>query len=159
MRRLNVYLLVLVLFLAGCSVHVYVLQKQSVAPADIIKTAVSLQGVPYVYGGKTPKGFDCTGYLVYVFGQHGIHLPRTSSKQARTGKKVKRAQLQPGDILFFHTKGVFPKPTHVGLYIGKNRFIHAGTSKPDGVRIDSLNERYYSRRFLFGRRLPPLQTH
>lgn len=117
--------------------------------AGIVSHALSLQGIPYVFGGTSRNGFDCSGYSKYVFAGSGITLPRTSFAQFQTGKSVSRDQLQPGDLVFFTTysKGA----SHVGIYIGGGRFVHASDS---GVRITSLSEQYYASRYLGARRVP-----
>lgn len=107
--------------------------------ADITKTATSLIGVKYSYGGTTTSGFDCSGYVNYVFKEHSISLSRTTSSLYAEGTAVTKANLEVGDLVFFNTtgKGV----SHVGIYIGDGEFVHASTSK--GVRIDKLNDPYY----------------
>ncbi|WP_169315200.1 C40 family peptidase [Desulfosporosinus orientis] len=114
----------------------------------LVDNAVSLVGVPYVFGGTSRKGFDCSGYTQYVFKGSGISLPRTSWSQFNVGLKITKDQLQTGDLLFFSTyaKG----PSHVGIYIGGGNFIHASNS---GVRITSLNDNYYAKRYLGARRV------
>ena len=82
-------------------------------------------GVPYVWGGNTPRGFDCSGFTRYVYAQVGIHLPRTASAQAAVGKAIPRSQARPGDILYW-------SHGHVGIYVGGGKMIDA--SKP-GTRI------------------------
>ena len=105
----------------------------------IIVTAKRYIGVPYVWGGSTPSGFDCSGYVQYVFAAHSIPLPRTSKQQWTVGSPVAKSALQPGDLVFFATgsNGV----SHLGIYIGDNQFIHASSSK--GVMISSLNNSYW----------------
>lgn len=126
--------------------------KQTVSRSDdsstLVKNALSLQGVPYVFGGTSRSGFDCSGYTQYVFKSSGISLPRTSSEQFNSGSKVSREQLQSGDLVFFTTyaKG----PSHVGIYIGGGSFVHASNS---GVRITSLSESYYAGRYVGARRM------
>lgn len=147
------FYLLLLCFSSGCAPHVYVKHQYGVPPAEIVQTAESLLGSPYLYGGTSPQGFDCSGLLMYVFDKHSIPIPRTTSKQAHIGKKVKKENLKKGDLVFFHTKGIFAASTHSGIYIGRDKFIHAGTSHPAEVRIDSLDNPYYKKHFLFGRRI------
>lgn len=119
---------------------------------DIIATAKKYLGVRYVYGGSTPKGFDCSGFTSYVFKQHGISLPRSTVDQAVTGTKVSKADLKTGDILIFsntYKKG----PSHAGIYIGNGKFIHASSVGSGGVIISDLNSNYYSSHFSYGRRV------
>ncbi len=114
--------------------------------SGIVKNAQSLQGVPYVFGGTTRSGFDCSGFTQYVYAGSGISLPRTSYAQFETGTAVKKDQLQPGDLVFFSTyaKGA----SHVGIYIGGGSFVHASNS---GVRTTSLSDSYYSARYVGAR--------
>ncbi|HEY4544184.1 MAG TPA: NlpC/P60 family protein [Tissierellaceae bacterium] len=116
----------------------------------IIGTASKLKGARYSYGSIGPNSFDCSGFTKYVFGQHGIDLPRSSVGQANYGSKVAKGDLQPGDLLIFsntYRKG----PSHVGVYVGNGKFIHASTSR--GVVTDSINSGYYSSKFSYGRRV------
>ena len=107
---------------------------------DISKTATSLIGIKYSYGGNTTSGFDCSGFITYVFNEHSINLSsRSSAGMYESGTAVNKAELETGDLVFFNTtgKGI----SHVGIYIGDGEFVHASTSK--GVRIDKLNDPYY----------------
>jgi cell wall-associated NlpC family hydrolase len=114
--------------------------------------ALRTLGTRYKYGGSSPEtGFDCSGLITHVFGQAwGLALPRSAREQARAGKPVKRRDLVPGDLVFYNTRN---EPySHVGMYIGNGRFIHA--PKPGArVRIESLNSSYWSARFNGARRL------
>ncbi len=92
-------------------------------------------GVPYVWGGDGPSGFDCSGLVFYVYGRLGVHLPRVAADQYRAGRHVSRSDLRPGDLVFFHGLG------HVGIYIGGGSFIHAPHTG-DVVRISSLSGWY-----------------
>ncbi|WP_318617934.1 C40 family peptidase [Sporosarcina sp. YIM B06819] len=107
--------------------------------ADISKTATSLKGVRYSYGGSTTSGFDCSGYINYVFKENAISVARSSSSLYASGTAVDKANLEVGDLVFFNTtgKGV----SHVGIYIGDGEFAHASTSR--GVRVDKLNDPHY----------------
>lgn len=122
--------------------------------APLIRTALAYRGARYVRGGTGVRGFDCSGFTRYIYSRFGVRLPHGSKAQARCGKPVPRSQLQPGDLIFFHTRrrGV----SHVGLYLGQNKFIHASTPKR-GVLVSSLNERYYSSRYKWARRVTPKQ--
>ena len=116
----------------------------------VILTARKYIGTPYLMGGDTPDAFDCSGYLQYVFRENGINIPRTADEQYLLGSSAtSRKELLPGDLVFFDTdnSGV----SHVGLYLGKNEFIHASSSK--GVRIDSLDNVYWKPRYFGGKRI------
>jgi len=116
--------------------------------STLIDHALSLQGIPYVFGGMSRSGFDCSGFTKYVFAGSGITLPRTSYEQFNAGSAVSRDQLQPGDLVFFTTYA--QGPSHVGIYIGGGRFVHASTS---GVRTTSLADSYYAARYVGARRV------
>jgi peptidoglycan endopeptidase LytE len=116
---------------------------------DIVATAQKYKGVPYRYGGASPKGFDCSGYVMFVYDQHGKKLPRAADKQFEAGKAVKAKDLAPGDLVFFTTteKGA----SHCGIYTGDGKFIHASTSR--GVMVSSLGDSYWKPRYLGARRV------
>ncbi|MBQ7817508.1 MAG: C40 family peptidase [Oscillospiraceae bacterium] len=115
----------------------------------IIATAKKYIGVPYVWGGSTPNGFDCSGFVQYVFNAHGITLPRTSKQQYGVGTSVSKSNLKPGDLVFFNTEG--SGVSHLGIFIGNNQFIHASTSK--GVVISSLSNTYWAPRYYGAKRI------
>jgi cell wall-associated NlpC family hydrolase len=117
--------------------------------SQIIATAKKYIGVPYLWGGSTPSGFDCSGYVQYVFNIHGIKLPRVSRDQYKVGTSVSKSNLKPGDLVFFNTSG--SGVSHLGIYLGDGQFIHASTSK--GVIIAELNNTYWSSRYLGARRV------
>jgi cell wall-associated NlpC family hydrolase len=116
---------------------------------NIIASAKQYIGTPYVWGGMTPSGFDCSGLVQYVFAQNGISLPRTTALQYKVGTSVSKSNLKPGDLVFFNTSG--SGVSHVGIYIGDNQFIHSSSSK--GVVITSLSNSYWSARYLGARRV------
>lgn len=120
---------------------------------EIIAYAKKLIGVRYVYGGSSPKGFDCSGFTSYVFKHFGISLDRTSSGQAGSGSKVSRSQLRPADLVFFDTNGGMNSIEHVGIYIGGGKFIHASSGRDaHRVIISSLNDGYYDSHYMRARR-------
>ena len=114
----------------------------------LVDHALSLKGVPYVFGGTSRSGFDCAGYTQYVFKSSGIILPRTASAQYKVGTSVSRGKLQAGDLIFFTTYA--PGASHVGIYLGSGSFISASNS---GVSISSLDSNYYASRYLGARRV------
>ena len=117
--------------------------------SSIISTAKKYMGVPYQFGGTTPKAFDCSGYLQYVFAQNGMNLPRTADLQYKLGKKSTVANLEEGDLVFFTTYEA--GASHCGIYLGKGEFIHVSSSK--GVRIDKLNDSYWKTKYYGGKHI------
>jgi cell wall-associated NlpC family hydrolase len=119
---------------------------------EIMIRALSLTGVDYKYGGRSPEtGFDCSGFVQYVF-KHAaqISLPPSARTISEMGNTVKREELQPGDLVFFNTlKSAF---SHVGIYVGNNQFIHAPRAGAK-VRVESMDERYWSTRYNGAKRL------
>ena len=114
--------------------------------------ALQFVGYPYVYGGSSPSGFDCSGFTSYVYKQFGYSINRTASTQLDNGYAVSMSELQPGDLVMFKKGSTSKRATHVGLYIGNNQFVHASTSSV-GVIIISMSEAYYTTGFVGGRRL------
>jgi len=107
-------------------------------------------GVPYSWGGSTPNGFDCSGYVQYVLNQCGITVPRTTELQAQVGSYITKSNLRPGDLVFLqntYRAGI----SHVGIYIGNNQMIHASSSK--GVTISDLTNSYYIEHYHSARKL------
>lgn len=113
--------------------------------------ARDLLGIPYHFGGTTLKAIDCSALVQKVFKSIGIVLPRTAREQFKAGREVEREDISKGDLVFFKTYSRH-YPSHVGIYIGDNYFIHASTKKRK-VRIDSLDEPYYRKRFIGAKRL------
>ena len=125
--------------------------SMSANQSKIIKLARSMLGTPYVYGGKSPKGFDCSGLLYYTYRKAvKITLPRVSRDQVKAGRLVKGTALKPADIVYFKIRG--EKSLHVGLYIGHGKFIHAPSSKGK-VNIQNLNLHYWKSQYLGARRI------
>lgn len=124
--------------------------------ASLLDKAKEYLGTPYRYGGTTPKGFDCSGFVRFVFGAFGLELDRSSVAQAGQGESVALDQIQPGDLLFFHTRGQKNRVSHVGIYLGGGQFIHAGSGggpKTRCVKIGELDSSYYAQRLVSARRL------
>ena len=115
----------------------------------IVQTSMQYIGVPYVFGGTTPYGFDCSGYVRYVFAQAGISLPRMADEQYYYGTPISTSDLRAGDLVFFSTYTY--GPSHVGIYLGDNNFINASSSR--GVVIDSLGNSYWSSTYIGARRV------
>lgn len=112
-------------------------------------TAHSYLGTPYLMGGTTRRAIDCSAFTQNVYAAHGVKLPRTADVQYNVGKKVPRGQEQPGDLVFFET--YLPGPSHVGIYLGNGKFIHASSSR--GVTITPLNSYYFGPRYLGAKRV------
>ncbi|HUM97318.1 MAG TPA: NlpC/P60 family protein [Chitinophagaceae bacterium] len=111
-------------------------------------------GVRYRTGGNTKTGVDCSGFTVAVFAAaYGLSLPRVSREQYRISRKISTAELQEGDLVFFNTRG--SGVSHVGVYLGNNKFIHASVSR--GVMVNDLFESYYAKRFLGAGRIDDKQ--
>ncbi len=114
-----------------------------------VNLAYDYMGVPYVWGGTTPRGFDCSGFTQYVFKQLGVTLNRTAAQQLKNGVSV--TNLQTGDLVFFEkTYATSAAASHVGIYIGNNQFIHAAAG---GVKVTSLDHEYYAPRYIGARRV------
>jgi cell wall-associated NlpC family hydrolase len=124
--------------------------EEYVAPPSryggVIGIAMQYLGVPYVWGGSSPSGFDCSGFTMYVYAQVGVSLPHNAAMQYGVGVPVSRDQLQAGDLVFFNGLG------HMGMYIGGGNFIHAPHTG-DVVKISSLNEGWYLERWVGARRV------
>lgn len=128
------------------------LQDLTARASELVVQALSMIGISYKYGGTAPEsGLDCSGLVRYVFKETwGKELPRTAEEMSRLGEKVNTKELQPGDLVFYNTlRRTF---SHVGIYLGDNRFIHA----PSGggqVRIESMDMNYWKKRFNGARRI------
>jgi uncharacterized protein YgiM (DUF1202 family) len=118
--------------------------------SKIVATAKQYIGVPYVWGGSSPSGFDCSGFTQYVFNKHGIALPRTTDQQYKVGSYVSRSNLKVGDLVFLqntYREGI----SHVGIYVGDGKMIHASSSK--GIVISDLSSSYYTKHYYGARRV------
>jgi cell wall-associated NlpC family hydrolase len=116
----------------------------------LIGTALELRGVPYRNGGANPDGFDCSGFTQYVFGRHGVGLPRSVREQFDMGREVRPNDLREGDLLFFAIDG--SDATHVAIAVGGDSFVHAPSSR-GVVRVERLGARYWAERFVGARRI------
>lgn len=126
-------------------------QAATPAQAQVIKTALSLLGTPYRYGGTTPAGFDCSGFVYYVYRTAaGVELPRATQGLIQIGRPIEAADLQPADLVYFKIEN--QKPLHAGIYLGEGKFIHAPSSKGQ-VNIQSLGLDYWKERYLGARRV------
>jgi cell wall-associated NlpC family hydrolase len=115
----------------------------------VIGTALQYMGVPYVYGGSSPSGFDCSGFVQFVYAQAGISLPRTADIQYEVGTPIDKSDLQAGDLVFF--AGDYVNVSHVGIYLQDGEFIHASTTQ--GIAIDSLYRDYRVEHYVGARRI------
>ncbi|WP_456277576.1 C40 family peptidase [Bacillus sp. AK128] len=116
----------------------------------LLPVAKKYVGIPYQHGGTTPSGFDCSGYIGYVYDNLGISLPRTTSQLYNTGASISKGNLRVGDLVFFNTSG--SGVSHAGIYIGNDQFIHSSSSK--GISVSSINDPYYwGKRYLGARRI------
>lgn len=125
-----------------------VLSRTSRIASELTRSALRFLGTPYVFGGTSRAGFDCSGYTQHVFAMMGVSIPRTADAQYYAGARTKGG-MRPGDLVFFQTYE--SGPSHVGIYLGHDRFVHASSSH--GVMISSLNDSYWSARFIGARRL------
>jgi cell wall-associated NlpC family hydrolase len=115
----------------------------------VSSTALSLRGVPYRNGGADPQGFDCSGFVQYVYDQHGMKMPRDVRQQFEVGREVEVDALEPGDLVFFTT--VAPGASHVGIAVGGDQFVHAPSSA-GVVRVENLSSQYWASRFVGAKR-------
>jgi peptidoglycan DL-endopeptidase LytE len=113
----------------------------------LVKVARSFSGAPYKYGGDSVRGLDCSAFVRKMYEIFDVQLPRTAREQFQTGLRIDKGDLTTGDLVFFRTKRFAKQPTHVGIYIGDGKFIHASSVLKRGVKVDSLNEGYFDRTF------------
>ena len=136
--------------LALGAMMLFLAQAGSVFADSTIHRAVhKVKNVGYVYGGTTTKGFDCSGFTMYLFGQLGVSLPHSSKAQATYGEKVAKDDLRLGDLVFFDTGG--NGISHVGVYLDNGRFAHSASN--EGITINKLSEAYYAKRYVTARRI------
>ncbi|ANB61074.1 C40 family peptidase [Anoxybacteroides amylolyticum] len=146
-KTATITLLSFVLLFSSLFVNVFKAEA-AINPQRIITEAKKFIGTPYKFGGTSPSGFDCSGFVYYTHKRIGKTLPRSSTLMFQRGSSVHKSHLRPGDLVFFSTykKGA----SHVAIYIGNNLIIHA-TSK--GVTIDNLNSAYWSSKFIGAKRV------
>ncbi len=118
--------------------------------ARLLRVARGMLEVPYRYGGTTLWGLDCSGFVQKAFAFFDLELPHSARAQFREGARISKDELSEGDLVFFRTRAKYP--SHVGIYLGENRFIHA-SGHDRKVTIDSLDEPYYRKHYLGARRL------
>jgi cell wall-associated NlpC family hydrolase len=124
--------------------------------SGLINQAKAFLGVPYKLGGDNLNGMDCSAFVKRMFSLVDVALPRTAREQYAVGKRIPRQELTMGDLVFFSTKRYEQYPTHVGIYMGSDKFIHASALNKGGVRIDSLSSDFYNARFIGGSRVKAL---
>jgi cell wall-associated NlpC family hydrolase len=131
-------------------------QNHALASGNVVQAAYAFRGTRYIMGGTSRSGFDCSGFVRYILSAtDGVSLPRTATEQYVHGTPISSNQLQPGDLVFFkntYKHGI----SHVGIYAGGGQFIHAANAHK-GVRMDSLNSRYYQSHYAGARRVLPTQ--
>ena len=115
--------------------------------SQVLDYASTFLGVPYVYGGSSPKGFDCSGFTSYVYKHFNVSLPHSSASQYTRVTKVSRDNLQPGDLVFFASSAGGSKINHVGIYVGNGNFIHAPRPGKN-VCYERLNNSYYVEHYI-----------
>jgi LysM repeat protein len=122
--------------------------KKNYLNKKIVKVAFKYKGVPYVWGGTTRSGMDCSGFTQHVFEKLGIDLPRTAREQSRLGKYVPKDKLKPGDLLFFRTYASYI--SHVGIYIGNGKFIQENSGVGE-ITVNSISNEYFERTYAFAK--------
>ena len=131
------------------------LTESSSSNSDIAATAKQYLGTGYVYGGASPRGFDCSGFTMYVYSQHGYSLPHSATSQWQSGlgtRVYSISELQPGDLGFFNdpSRNAGKACSHAGIYTGEGQFIHSSSSRSGGVIVSSLTSGYYNTYFVGG---------
>jgi cell wall-associated NlpC family hydrolase len=126
-----------------------IVSRTSSIAMNLTRSAMRFIGTPYVFGGTSAAGFDCSGYVQHVFAMVGLHVPRTADAQYYEGRRP-LGGISAGDLVFFET--YLPGPSHVGIYLGGGKFVH---SSSHGVHVSSLGEKYWASRYLGAKRYSP----
>ncbi|GAC1426423.1 MAG: hypothetical protein NVSMB64_32820 [Candidatus Velthaea sp.] len=126
-----------------------IIARSSAIASNLTRSAMRFMGTPYSFGGTTASGFDCSGYVQHVFAMMGVHLPRTADAQYDAAHGVAKSGMATGDLVFFHTYA--PGVSHVGIYLGNDKFIHSSSSH--GVTVSSLHDSYWAARYLGAKRV------
>ena len=137
--------------LSGCGHKPLGDTDRNAASLRAADNAARMVGVPYRYGGNSPTGFDCSGLVQFSYSRAGIKLPRDTYGQRQSTRAISQRSLQRGDLVFFDQEG--KRSSHVGIYLGDNRFVHAPSSGKT-VRIANLADRYWQQHFAGARRVP-----
>ena len=125
------------------------MEELSTKGLQLVELAMEYLGVPYRYGGASPSGFDCSGFVYYLCKSLGVSVPRTATSQWNGGyDKVSKSELRPGDLVFFSNYSGGSSIGHVGIYIGNNEFIHSSSPTSGGVIISGMAESYYDARYV-----------
>ena len=155
-KHIGLCLLAFVIVASGCAATRENPSRTGSAKADqIIDTAKSLIGTPYAWGGTSPEqGFDCSGYVRYVFAQNGYALPRSTVEQTQVGQPITRSGLAPGDIVIVRLPGGGQRGLHTGIYIGNDTFIHS-PRRGQRVKEENLASPHWTKWYVGARRILP----
>ncbi len=155
-KHFTLCLLAIVILAGGCAATRETPTRTGSAKADqIVETARSLIGIPYKWGGTDPStGFDCSGYVRYVFAQNGYSLPRSTVEQTQVGQPISRNGLAPGDIVIFRLPGGGQRGLHTGIYIGNDTFIHS-PRRGQRVKEENLASPHWTKWYVGARRVLP----
>lgn len=139
--------IVIVLVIALITACASTPEEQETSFPPVVNSALSLQGAAFSYGKASPEeGFDCSGFVQYVYQLHGVSLPRTVQEMFETVTPVPVDEIRSGDLVFFNTEG--ERASHVGIYIDKDKFIHAPSQRTGKVKVSSLNNSYWQQHFI-----------
>lgn len=124
--------------------------RRGIQAQEVLRSALKCLGIPYVWGGESPTGYDCSGFVQHVYASCGISLPRTADLQFNIGRVVPNGKEQPGDLIFFET--YCPGPSHIGIFLGRHQFVHA-SSAAGHITISDLREAHFQRCYLGAKRV------